>query len=144
MNSKSDSAAACWGVEPPFQKGASANPGGRPVGLAAFVQRKCGRDDRKPIDALMAIAFVTDADRHALFGERVLYPPLKDRLADIDPLLIRGFGRPALANDDAAAPEPRSVIVIDLHRPRVCARRTGGGLWPVRQAGRGFFLWQAT
>jgi hypothetical protein len=103
----------------PWRPGQSGNPGGRPKGLPEYVRRKCGRNGQKLIDALIAIAFGTDADRRALFGERVPYPSLKDRMVAIELLLTRGFGRPAQTNDPVApvASEKRDVIVINLPRP---------------------------
>lgn len=65
----------------PFEKGLSANPGGRPKGLAKLV-RQVSRDGRDPVLLLMDI----------LHG-RIKGTRIRDRLDAAKELLDRGYGK---------------------------------------------------
>lgn len=66
----------------PFEPGKSGNPGGRPVGIRRYVQRKCGKQGKKVIDAIYKLAF----------GEERI--PAKVRLDALTALADRGWGKP--------------------------------------------------
>ena len=64
-----------------FQPGKSGNPGGRPAGVRASVQAKCGKDGKKVVDALWSLANSKKT-------------PAAVRLGAWKELLDRGFGKP--------------------------------------------------
>lgn len=65
-----------------FEPGTSGNPGGRPKGLAAYVQKKAGKDGKKLIDWLWGLIENADAKD-------------RDRLEASKILLDRGWNKPA-------------------------------------------------
>jgi hypothetical protein len=99
------------GVLRPFPPDVSGNPGGRPKGMMARVQGSCGRDRKKLVDALLAIAFGTDEQLEKVFHRKNL--EVTDRLRAVELLADRGWGRPSVLEDDM---------------PFVPATGTGGGV----------------
>ena len=96
----------------PFPKGVSGNPGGRPKGLAEAVKAKVGKDGKKLVEALYAIALGTPKQIEDAFG-RPLDVQVKDRREAVKELLDRGFGRPMQALELTGADgAPMAVTTI--------------------------------
>lgn len=81
----------------PFERGLSANPGGRPKGLAKLV-RQVSRDGRDPVLVLMDI----------LHG-RIKGTRIRDRLDAAKELLDRGYGK--------ATTHSESEVTVHNERP---------------------------
>ena len=81
-----------------FKKGQCGNPGGRPKGLAAYVQQKCGKDGKKLIDMLWAIA-------------NSEHEETRDRLRAATELLDRGWNKPS---QGMYFSEDMRPLVVDL------------------------------
>jgi hypothetical protein len=94
----------------PWAKGQSGNPGGRPKGFAHRIQKTCGKDGRKLVKGWTAIAFGTDDDVKAVFGE-VLKRTVEDRHKAMIELANRGFGRPMTLEPEDAGVTARPVII---------------------------------
>ena len=107
----------------PWAPGRSGNPtgvGGRPKGLMARVQRKCGRDGKKLVDLLYVLAVGTPEERREAFGEPVEVSA-KDRRECIRELLDRGWGKsdaPRDENDVPLVADTPPQVVINLPRPQ--------------------------
>lgn len=86
-----------------WQKGQSGNPGGRPQGVMAYVQQKCGTDAKGLIDALLTI--IKDKEEAT-----------RDRIRALEILLDRGWNKPMQGmhiSGDAVRP-----LVIDTVKTR--------------------------
>lgn len=101
-----------------FPPGVSGNPGGRPAGLMAYVQRKAGRDGRKLADMLFALAIGTDAQRDKYFKGMEIR--VRDVMRAGEILLDRGWGRPFVPEDDIPfVPQAGSAgPVLEFRIPR--------------------------
>ena len=76
-----------------FAKGVSGNPGGRPAGVRAEVQKRFGKNGAKAIEAFALIALADAAKITKFFGGTPYVPTLRERMEALRELLDRGFGR---------------------------------------------------
>lgn len=85
-----------------FRRGQSGNPGGRPKGLRSLIQRVVGHDGEKLVEFWALVAFADDAEVQRRLGTDQA-PRWQDRMAALEELANRGFGRPAPSLDQESS-----------------------------------------
>jgi hypothetical protein len=86
----------------------------------SLVQRRSGRDGRKLVDALFAVAFGTPDQVEKVFHDKHLDITMKDRLRAIELLLDRGWGKPFVPEDDTPFIQTSGAgptLVFNIPRP---------------------------
>jgi hypothetical protein len=123
-----------------FPRGVSGNPSGGNRSIVTQIQRHCGRDFGKLVQALVLLAWGRDDEVVAFFGRKIRISTTQRVLA-IEQLLDRGLGKPKVLLDAkvqqappradpreklrrlldnlATGPERRERLLASAIRPRV-------------------------